>query len=158
MATNLPQRHPTHQLEAESRLFFRNCLPQAWSCDQPQNDYGIDLRVGLVRDNHVTGRSFVVQLKASASSPHSETVPVRLNVATYNYLWNLLEVAMLVKYVAVDSEAYWLLFKDIPQPPGDQATFTVRIPRGNRLSENPWPQVEAYVDHVHGTKLGAMRP
>jgi hypothetical protein len=103
------------------------------------------------------GRALVVQLKASATARQTETLPVRLAVATYNYLWNMLEVAMLVKYIAAENEAYWLLFKDIPIPPQNQKTFTVHIPRANRLSQNPWSQIEGYVEQVHGRKLSAMR-
>ena len=64
---------------------------------------------------------------------------------------------MLVKYVAAENEAYWLLLRDIPRPPEDQETFTVRIPRTNRLSQNTWPTIEAHVQHVHHRKLGVMR-
>ena len=157
MATNFPQRHPAHQLEAESIRHFRRCLPAAWTCDEPENDYGVDLRIGLVTGNQVDARTLVVQLKASASAPLGETVAVRLAVATYNYLMNMLEVAMLVKYVAAENEAYWLLLRDSPPPPEDQETFTVRIPRTNRLSQNPWLKIEAHVGHVHHKKLDAMR-
>jgi hypothetical protein len=68
----------------------------------------------------------------------------------------MLEVALLVKYVAAENEAYWLLWKDIVPPTADQQTFTVRIPRANRVSRNPWPQIERYVEFVHERKLGSM--
>src|SRR4051812_42380378 len=105
MVTRFPRRHTSHQLAAESERFFRQCLPQAWVCDVPANDYGIDFRVGLVAEDQVRGRALLVQLKASATAKEGETVPVRLASSTYNYLWDMLDVALLVKYVAAENEA-----------------------------------------------------
>ena len=82
---------------------------------------------------------------------------MRLAVSSYNYLREMLEAALLVKYIADENEAYWLLWKDIACPSADQETVTVRIPRVNRLSQDPWPQIEHHVRTVHGRKLGAMR-
>jgi len=152
----MPKRPPSHQLETTSQLFFRQCIPSSWTCDEPQKDYGVDLRVGIAEGNLLNGHAFVVQLKATAQEKAGETVSLKLNVSTFKYLRSLLEVAMVVKYVAAESEAYWLLLKDVPQPSDGQKTVTIRIPRGNRLSQNPWPQVTDYVALVHYKKLGAM--
>jgi hypothetical protein len=154
----LPQRPSSHQLEATSKLFFRQCLPSAWTCDEPQSDYGVDLRIGIAEQHYLTGKAFVVQLKASADEAPGDTVSITLNVSTLNYLRALLEVAMVVKYVATEGEAYWLLLKDVQPPPDGQKTITIRIPRANRISANPWPQIQSYVTQVHYKKLGAMHP
>lgn len=156
MDAQLPQRPVSHRLETKSQLFFRHCLPSAWICDEPQNDYGVDFRVGIAEEHGLTGQVLVVQLKATAEEMQGDTVRVTLNVSTLNYLRSLLDVAMVVKYVAAEDEAYWLLLKDVPQPPDGQKTVTVCIPRQNRLSQNPWPQIKDYVIRVHYKKLGAM--
>ena len=156
MPTNLPQRPRAHQLEAESIRFFQQHLPVGWTCDKPQNDYGVDLRIGLSENGRVTGQAFVVQLKGSDTAPEGETVAVRLNVATLNYLRQLLEVAVLAKYVANERQAYWLLLKDAPRPKEGQLTITIRIPRANTLGKAPWAHISEYVRKVHYRKLGAM--
>lgn len=56
MPTKLPHRHASHQLEEESNQFFRSCLPKDWTCDEPDNDYGIDLRVGLAENGYLYNR------------------------------------------------------------------------------------------------------
>jgi hypothetical protein len=157
MATHFPKRPEAHQLADESVRFFRDCLPRPWICDVPASDYGVDLRVGLIDQAQVTGQSFVVQLKASAKADAGDEVSIRVAASTFYFVKNMLEVALLVKYVAADREAYWLFWKDITPPTKSQKSLTVRIPRSNRLSQNPWPQIEAHVLHVHGRKLGAMR-
>jgi hypothetical protein len=154
----LPQRPPSHQLETASKLFFRQCLPSAWTCDEPQSDYGVDLRVGIAAQQRLTGQALVVQLKSSADEDPGDAVSITLKVSTLNYLRDLLEVVMVVKYVATEGEAYWLLLKDVQPPPNGQKTITIRIPRHNRLSANPWPQIQRYVTQVHYKKLGAMHP
>lgn len=157
MATKLPQRPEAHQLSDESVRFFRDCLPRAWVCDEFKNDYGIDLRVSLTEKHFLNGESLVAQVKASQRAPAGPTVAMELKVSTYNYLWNLLEVALLVKYVAEEREAYWLLLKDADPPEGDQESFTVHIPRSHKLSQDPWHQIAAYVASIHRRKLDAVR-
>jgi hypothetical protein len=156
MPTKLPQRHVSHQLEEESNQFFRSCLPKDWTCDEPDNDYGIDFRVGLADNGYLNGQALVVQLKASLRALDGKSVRVRMRVSTVNYLINVLEVAMLVMYVKEEKEAYWILLKDVPRAKQDASTITVHIPRSNVLSRMPWPSVTKHVNFVHNMKLGAM--
>lgn len=159
MAQPYPQRPRTHELEDESENFFRRALPPGWTCDKPQHDYGIDLRVGLTTGGQVNGQQLIVQLKASEAENNPDSVAVRLNVPTLTYLRNMLEVAMLVKYVAAEKEAYWLLLKDFKaQPPKNQKTITVRIPKVNRFTTYSWELVAQHVQTVHDLKLRANLP
>lgn len=156
MATVFPQRPIPHQLEDASIAFFTQHLPKGWTCDRPQHDYGVDLRVGLAAEGQVNGQQLVAQLKASTTAPIGETVAITLDVPTLNLLRNMLEVALLVKYIAAEQEAYWLLLKDFTGSPRDgQKTVTIRIPRQNRLSQDPWGQIAAHVQAVHFKKLQA---
>jgi hypothetical protein len=159
MATEYPQRPPEHQLEAESSAFFLQHLPKGWVCDRPQHDYGVDLRVGLAQGGRVNGQQLVVQLKASAVAPPGQTVAIVLDVPTLNYLRGMLEVAVLVKYIAAEKAAYWLLLKDFTtQPRKGQKTVTIRLPRTNRLAEDPWTHIANHVQAVHYKKLRANTP
>ena len=156
MPTEFPKRPSQHQLADESVRFFRGCLPGEWTCDEPKNDYGVDLRVGLARHGAVTGESLAVQLKASAEALPGDSVSLELAVSTLNYLRNLLEVVLLVKYVASEGAAYWLLLKDVENVPvKGQKMISVRIPRQNRLSQNSWDEIGNHVQAVHYRKLAA---
>lgn len=156
MAIQFPMRPSAHQIEDESIAFFSRHLPVGWTCDRPQHDYGVDLRVGLASDGMINGQQLVVQLKASAEVAHGDSVAVTLEVPTMNYLRNMLEVALIVKYVATEGEAYWLLLKDyVNEPSEGQRTVTIRIPRTNRISANPWDTIAAHVQAVHYRKLRA---
>ena len=152
-----PIRGETHQQAESSERFFRSSLPRNWVCERPENDYGVDLRVDLFEGNRATGLELLVQLKSSARATEGDFEVVRLATATYNHLWDKLQVAMLVKFIESEGEAYWLLLKDIPQPPQDVDTFSVRIPKGNRLSAIQWPEIQAHVRMVTDTKLAAAR-
>jgi uncharacterized protein DUF4365 len=156
MATQFPQRPESHQIEDESIAYFERNLPRGWTCDQPQHDYGVDLRIGLADDGCVTGQQMVVQVKASQSAPAGDDVVFTLEVQTLNYLRNMLEVALLVKYIADEREAYWLLLKDFESLPLEgQKAVTVRIPRANRVSNDPWTAIATHVAAVHHRKLNA---
>jgi len=159
MINRFPQRPQAHQLEAESVAFLRAHAPFGWTCDVPDNDYGVDLRLGLARNGAVTGEELVIQLKASAKSPPGDAVFVSLEVPTLNFLRKMLEVALVVKYVAEEHEAYWLLLKDFNKKPRvGQKSMTLRLPRANKLSAQPWDQVADHVHDVHNRKLNANVP
>lgn len=80
-----------------------------------------------------------------------------MKTATYNHLRSKLQVVMLVKYVEPLNEAYWLLLKDAPSPPNDKKTFSVHIPKANRLSAIEWHVIQAHVRNVTDIKLAAAR-
>lgn len=157
MKRQFPQRVDNHQLEELSERYFRSLLPRNWTCEKPTQDYGVDLRVDLYDEHAATGLELLVQLKASAGSSNQETETIRLRTATYNHLWDKLQVVMLVKYIEADDKAYWLLLSEVPEPHQDQDTFTVHIPKANVLSEINWDQIYEYVRGVTDEKLAARR-
>ena len=157
MNKSFPLRANSHQLEEMSVRFLRQSLPRNWVAEKPSSDYGVDLRVDLFEGDRATGLELLVQLKASATTSDQDAESVQLKVSTYNLLWEKLQVAMLVKFVEAEGEAYWLLFRDIPAPSQEQETFTVHIPKVNRLSAAPWGEIQAYVRSVTDKKLAAMR-
>lgn len=156
MPRRFPIRPNEHQMEDASFDFFKRLLPAGWTCDQPQHDYGIDIRVGIADHEMLNGQQLVVQLKASKLASSGEFEPVVLSVKTLNYLRSMLDVALIVKYVVAEEEAYWLLLKDYAtEPPEGQKTVTIRIPKTNRLSEDPWRSIGEHVEDVHNRKLSA---
>lgn len=160
MSRPFPVRRETHQLEEQSKRFFRNCLPRNWTCQEPSPDYGVDLRVDIFEGDAARGLELLVQLKASKASSegtNGDTERIRLRTATYNLLRDKLQVAMLVKFVESKNEAYWLLFRDIPAPPQNNKTFSVRIPKANRLSSLDWSEIKDYVRSVTNKKLAANK-
>ena len=157
MNAQLPIRDDARQREAASELFFQQHLPQGWMWEKPANDYGIDLRIGVVENNHVTGIDLLVQLKASRNPRAADYERIRLGVATYNYLMGALSVAMVVKYISAEQEAYWMLLRDVPEPLQTQQSFTVRVSRENRLSTLDWHQLRERLGNIHGLKLDAGR-
>ena len=107
-----PQRNNPHQLEELSIRFFRNSLPRNWYCEQPRNDYGVDLQVHIFEGEVATNLILLIQLKASQVANKKDYETIRLRTTTYNYLWDMLQIVMLVKYVEEEKEAYWLLLSD----------------------------------------------
>ncbi len=60
-----PIRPETHVLEQKSETFLRNKIPQGWTVDRPQNDYGVDFQIGIAKNGELKGLELIVQLKAS---------------------------------------------------------------------------------------------
>lgn len=157
MKRQFPQRSHTHQLEELSERFFINSLPRNWRSDRPEGDYGVDRKVDIFDGDNATGLELLVQLKSSQTSQKSEYETFQLRIATYNYLRDKLQVVMLVKYIDEEKEAYWLLLKDVPEPNQGQDTFSVRIPKTNRISSIDWEQTQEYIRSITNKKLTVGR-
>jgi hypothetical protein len=157
MNRRFPLRVDTHQLEELSVRHFRYHLPRNWTCEKPEQDYGVDLRVDLYEGQVATGLELLVQLKASKEGTKQETETIRLKTATYNHLRGKLQVVMLVKYIEAEDRAYWLLLSEVPEPNQDQDTFTVHVPKEKVLSEISWGKIHRYIREVTDGKLAARR-
>ncbi len=153
-----PQRHKAHSLEQKSETFLRNHIPQDWTVYRPQDDYGVDLQIGITENGELRGLELSIQLKASHdSSGHGNTEAARLKMSTYNYLRQLLTVVMFVKYVESENEAYWIFLREVMPPNNEnQSTFTVHIPKTNKLSESDWEVITATVKRITDMKLEAV--
>lgn len=157
MNRQFPTRTQAHNLEELSERFLNQHLPNNWTSEKPEADYGVDLRVDIFEGENATGLELLIQLKASENANEGDNETVRLRKATYNHLWDKLQVVMLVKYVKEESEAYWLFLSEVPEPSQEQETFTVRIPKTNKLSSIDWKRIEQYVRQVTDEKLAARR-
>lgn len=153
-----PNRHLSHTLEDKSINFFKNYLPSEWNTTSPGRDYGKDISVEITENHAYKGLEFIVQLKSSAQ-PNAQLnfEKQQFRVSTYNYLWDNLRVALIVKYVESEDEAYWILLKDVVPPNQENKTFTVYIPKTNTLSTLDWSLVTDYVREVTDIKLAAAR-
>jgi hypothetical protein len=145
-------------LEADSVHHFKSVLPRGWTADKPDPDIGVDLVVGIVESNRASSRELIVQLKASQESNVTSDglyERITIDVSTYNYLWDLLSVALLIRYVASENISYWQLLSQIPAPDQENLTMTVKIPRSQVLNPESWQIIRRYVEAVHLRKLGA---
>ena len=157
MSPSYPKRPHSHVLETVSARFFESSLPPAWTTRTTENDYGIDRYVDICAEQEAKPLEFLVQLKSSEAASQGDVETIRLNVSTYNYLWDKLHVVLLVKYCEETDEAYWLLLKDVPEPNRDNETFTIHIPKANTLSTIDWEEIKKYVTYVSMGKLEAWR-
>ena len=151
-----PNRHPSHSLEEKSVNFFKRHLPAEWNTTASSRDYGIDLSVEIAENNVYKGLELIIQLKASnQSNAKLNFERQELKVSTYNYLWENLRVAMLIKYIEDEDEAYWILLKNVNSPNPDSKTFTVYLPRTNTLSNIDWSVITDYVKEITDIKREA---
>ena len=153
MTTRYPQRDDTHQLEELSERFFVGSPPGNWRAEKPKGDYGVDLKVDIFENNNATAMELLVQLKSSRAASESNSERIILKTATYNYLWDKVQVVLLVKFVEAEGEAYWLLLSDVPEPNQQQKTFSIRIPKKNRISSIDWQAIQDHLRDVTDGKL-----
>lgn len=140
MTDKVPKRPVQHDLETASERFFEYILPRNWPTEKIKHDYGTDLVVHVFEDGGATRYQFIVQLKSSNESTQGDEEIVPIRIATYNYLMAKIDVSILIKYVDEVEEAYYIFIRDIPIPPDNVETFTIRIPKTNRLSNINWQE------------------
>ena len=113
--------------------------------------------MNIFEGHDATSMELLVQLKATESVATGDNEAIVLDTKTYNYLSDKLQVVMLVKFVIPESEAYWILLKDVLPPDESQKTFTIGIPKSNRLSQIEWEGITGHIRKVAARKLAANR-
>lgn len=157
MPLRYPIRTENHNREELSERFFNSILPRNWYSYKPGHDYGVDLIVDIFEGEEATGLELLIQLKSTDTANNSEVETIPLNITTYNHLWGKLQVVMIVKFVIPENEAYWVLLKDVPTPNQENFSFSITIPKENRLSRIDWNEIKEYISQVTDRKLAAQR-
>ena len=79
----------SHILEQKSETYLRANIPQDWTVNRPQNDYGVDFQLGIAENGELRGLELIIQLKASSmSNDHEDREQIRLKTSTYNYKYH----------------------------------------------------------------------
>ncbi|RZJ85188.1 MAG: DUF4365 domain-containing protein [Chryseobacterium sp.] len=105
---------------------------------KPVDDYGVDQVIKIFDGKNASHYELHVQLKSSDNSTEGDHERAQVRVSTYNLLKSILHVTMFIKYVHPDHESYWIYTLDMAEPNQTNETFTVSIPKANRLSQIDW--------------------
>ncbi len=60
MNKKYPKRPNSLYIAETSKRYFISSLPEDWVAETPENDYGIDLRVDIFKNNQATGLELLV--------------------------------------------------------------------------------------------------
>jgi len=151
---NKPQRHNNHILETESSKFFNFQVPNEWYIDKPEHDYGIDYVVNIATNNQATGLSFSVQLKSKIKEKNNSFTTIKLKHSTLGLFNTKLEPVLLVAYVREEKEAYWCWYNELVfDLTSSQKTYTINIPKANKLSQIDWSVILKYVQNIFSVKM-----
>ncbi|MCZ4696437.1 DUF4365 domain-containing protein [Ancylomarina euxinus] len=149
-----PNRHNNHILETESNKYFNFQVPNEWYTDKPEHDYGIDYTVNIVSNNQVTGLSFSVQLKSKLKETNDNSATIILKHSTLGLFNTKLEPVLLVAYIQEDKEAYWCWYNELDfDLTSSQKTYTINIPKANKLSQIDWESISKYVQNIFSMKM-----
>lgn len=149
-----PNRHNNHILETESNKFFNAQVPNEWFIDKPEHDYGIDYTVNIASNNQVTGLSFSVQLKSKIKETDNESSLIKLKHSTLGLFNTKLEPVLLIVYIREEKEAYWCWYNELNiDLTLTQKTYSIQIPKTNKLSQIDWESVSKYVQGIFSIKM-----
>jgi tetratricopeptide (TPR) repeat protein len=147
--SDMPQNPRAHQLERESRLAFRGALPSTWVPRSWDQDYGLDEHVEIFSNAGVaTGRSFLVQLKATDQADIGKAIAVRLKTRTVSYLREQDLPVLIVRFHAPTGTLFarWFHTFDPHYGRRNQKTITFHLTEGDRWSESTPTQLEEEVE------------
>ena len=144
----LPQRPTSHVVGDQAVRFFIASCPSEWAISQIAPDYGLDLRVELVRDGRVTGNEFAVQVKGkNRLQPSSAGVVVAVKQSTVNYWLGKMCPVMIVAASIMHSRLWfgWLehIYSDYPTQVQSDRDVDLRL--RTEISNNFGPMVELYI-------------
>lgn len=149
-----PNRHNNHILETESNKFFNFQVPNEWYVDKPEHDYGIDYVVNIVTNNQVTGLSFSVQLKSKIKEKNDDFAIISLKHSTLGLFNTKIEPVLLVAYIQDEKEAYWCWYNELEfDLTSSQKTYSINIPKANKLSQIDWNPISKYVQNIFSVKM-----
>ena len=105
--SNFPKRPKQHVQEANSIDIFKQKIPKHWVIrGVTERDYGIDLFVEIVQDDHITGKLFTCQLKSIEKIKNNLTCN-NIKPSTFNY-WYALPTTTFVFFIDIQNkEAYY---------------------------------------------------
>ena len=97
----MPKRPKSHQLETESINEFQRILPSGWTFNKETEDYGIDGRVDIFKDEQSIGLFFFVQIKSS-----EESKSLTLEKDHISYYMKYDTPVLIAKYVKNENSFY----------------------------------------------------
>lgn len=152
---SLPKRPRQHILETESQNNLAQNLPDEWVLQNVENDYGVDNFVEIAHNYELDGTFFSIQLKGTdADFQNNDFVSVRMRTSTLRYLKERVELVMIVLYVAIEKESYWIWLRDAIRGTNlENKTFTIRIPKGNTLSNANWERIREFSIEIKNRKI-----
>lgn len=148
--SNFPQRPKSHISGDEAiRIFTSACSPD-WIISTVQPDYGLDLRIELVRDNQVTGEEFYVQIKGRKQIQISDDQVVEIEIpqATINYWLGKLHPVLIV-LVDVTQKRFWFdwleyAYSDYPRLKDDHRNVNLAL-SGNGSKDSLIDEISNYL-------------
>ena len=133
----MPNRHPSHQLSAESKKKFEAVIPSQWVVRELTDDYGIDFEVEVFDEHgNATAEKFYVQLKSTAEKVSSRYLKETIKISTYNYLKKQRYPVLIVKYVKQSDNLYfkWVFEKLSTYPTERSQTVTFHFYENRKFS------------------------
>jgi tetratricopeptide (TPR) repeat protein len=101
----MPVRPRQHDIQTASVRAFKEVLPDNWTAQQREEDYGIDLDVEIFRDSVATGLRFAVQVKGTDDIGRG--LSTRVKWTTRNYWSASVDPVLVVLWDSKSGMLWW---------------------------------------------------
>lgn len=144
------ERPRSHQLEDESKIAFKKCLPSQWVCRDKFPDYGIDAEVEIFdKNDRTTGKSFNVQLKSTDESDLVKALKISLNINDFKYWASFPIPTLIVLYLSNNKHLYckWAHSKLDRKIKHNQKTTTLTFDPNKYWRNDTAREIEKEIDN-----------
>ena len=151
----MPKKRPnTHITSTKSEKKLMELIPDEWTCEQLNKDYGLDFLVEIFQDEYTTGNQFYIQLKGTTQTFKGENIIWPLSTDTLDY-YSSLALPILLVICQVDTDEIWGKWMNSIDYNSDNDSKNIKINKSNILTEEKLYEIrdQFYIDMKYNIKL-----
>ena len=112
-------------------------IPEEWTINTPQSDYGLDLLVEVVNNNMTTGKFFFIQSKGTINSSQQDSISYSLEVERIKDYSKIAIPVLFVYYSKADNRFWgrWMnsLYDTLTEKQQRQKKVTLKFDSANEI-------------------------
>ena len=135
-------------------------IPEEWTINTPQSDYGLDLLVEVVNNNMTTGKFFFIQSKGTINSSQQDSISYSLEVERIKDYSKIAIPVLFVYYSKADNRFWgrWMnsLYDTLTEKQQRQKKVTLKFDSANEIDVDYLRSIGENID-ISITKTVSLR-
>lgn len=145
-------RNFNHVLESVSERKLAVILPEKWTIDKPQPDYGIDQVIEIFSENGSwTGKRFYVQLKATANKDLTKAKNYDFEIDKLKY-YNQLDLPMLIVRFCKSNNKFYGKWSHLIELKENQQNQRLHFEESDLMNKEFIKKIELFIDYYRISK------
>lgn len=135
-------------------------IPEEWTINTPEADYGLDMLIEVVIDNTTTGKFFFIQSKGTLDSSRNGIITYSMDVERIKD-YQKVELPVLFVYYSKPENKFWgrwmnCLYMSLTPWQREQQTVTLTFTSSNTIDVNYLRSIGAFLDSSITSRLSLL--